>query len=335
MSVGTTGDLAVAYSLRQRNSDLKAEVQKLNEELTTGIAADLTKHLGGSFARLSSVERDMRILDGFKISIAEATQYSEAVQLRLSEIADMSQSFGGDLLTATAANGAAAPVNIAAEARMHFETVVATMNTQSAGRSLFAGDASDRAALIDSADILDEIRTVVGGLTDPVDIRDAIDTWFDDPAGFELFAYRGSATAIAPFRMSDTIEIGVDVRANDPAIRDVLRTLSYAAISDDTAISLAPIEEMELLRSAAEGLLTAQERIIGLQSSVGLAQEQITGWSVRNASERIGTEYAKSALLQVDPYETATRLEAAQFQMQSLYTVTVRLSQLSLVNFLR
>jgi flagellar hook-associated protein 3 FlgL len=37
----------------------------------------------------------------------------------------------------------------------------------------------------------------------------------------------------------------------------------------------------------------------------------------------------------VDPYEAATKLEAAQSQLEALYTVTARLSRLNLVDFLR
>jgi flagellar hook-associated protein 3 FlgL len=44
--------------------------------------------------------------------------------------------------------------------------------------------------------------------------------------------------------------------------------------------------------------------------------------------------FAKTGLLEIDPFEAATKLEEVQFQLQSLYSVTVRMSQLSLVKFL-
>ncbi len=81
-------------------------------------------------------------------------------------------------------------------------------------------------------------------------------------------------------------------------------------------------------------MLIAQDDVIALRADVGFVESRIEKVAARNAAEVTGLEFAKVALLEIDPYEAATRLEEAQFQLQSLYTVTVRMSQLSLVNFL-
>ena len=88
-------------------------------------------------------------------------------------------------------------------------------------------------------------------------------------------------------------------------------------------------------QTVAFGLVYAQQEVVGAQARVVIAQEQIEGWMLRTETEMVGMENARNSLLAVDPYETATRLEAAQFQLESLYTVTVRLSNMSLVNYLR
>ncbi len=335
MSVNSIGDLSMAFALRQRNTELKGDIQQFSQELSTGVTADLAEHLGGSYSRLTSIERDIRVLDGYSISIAEAQQYTDVVQARLTQIVDISSDFSNDLITANASQGAAARVALSDEARLHFDTIVDSLNSQSAGRSLFAGDATDQPALVDSATILAEIDTVISGLTSAGDIATAIDNWFTDPAGFDTFAYQGSSSGIAPFKMSDTVSVEVDLRANDASLKEVLQFLAAAAAADGAAVSLPQDEKDELIRTAAEGLLNAQGLIVSKQSKIGLAQEQIDGWSARTKTEQIGMEYAKGALLAVDPYETTTRLTAAQFQLESLYAVTVRLSEMSLVNFLR
>jgi flagellar hook-associated protein 3 FlgL len=46
-------------------------------------------------------------------------------------------------------------------------------------------------------------------------------------------------------------------------------------------------------------------------------------------------EIARADLVAIDPFEAATRMEAAQTQLETLYSVTARLSRLSLVDFLR
>jgi flagellar hook-associated protein 3 FlgL len=81
-------------------------------------------------------------------------------------------------------------------------------------------------------------------------------------------------------------------------------------------------------------MLQNQDDLTSLRAQIGFAEARIDSMATRNASESVSLEYAKGTLLAADPYETATRLEEVQFQLQSLYAVTVKTSQLSLVNFL-
>lgn len=335
MSISSLGDLAMAFALRQRSTEVKTEIQKLNLELASGAAADISDHLGGSYARLSSVERDIRVLDGYSVSISEAENYTDMVQLRLGQIADLSTDFMGKLLASDASNGTGAQTVLADEARLNFSTVIETLNSQSAGRNLFSGEDSNTPTFVDPDLILAELQNVVSTALTPSDAQLAIETWFDDPAGFEAFAYTGSANALAPFKMSDTVSVGADVRGTDPALKEVMKALAFVAVSDDATLGFSPQERSNLIQTAGLGLVNAQQQVVGTQARVGIAQEQIEGWMLRNETERVGMESARNSLLAVDPYETATRLEAAQFQLESLYTVTVRLSNMSLVNYLR
>lgn len=335
MGMSVTGDLAQAFALRQRNSELKQQIMQMNGELASGVAADIADHLGGSYARLTSVERDLRLLDAYRITIAEADQLADVTQRRLSQIADLSTDFAADLVSADASAGAAAGLALAKEARLHFDTIVSSLNSQSAGRSLFAGDATDQLPLLDADLILAELDTVIAGAGTAGAAIAAVATWFDDPAGFEAFAYQGSATAMSPFRMSDDVAVAIDVRANDPALRETLKSMAIAAVSSSATLGLPVSAQGDMLTAAAERLLSGHQQLVGVQSRLGIAQEQIENWKVRSETERIGTEFLKGALIGIDPYESATRLEAAQFQLESLYAVTVRLSQMSLVNYLK
>ncbi len=332
--MNTYGDMARAFGLRNQSTLLKTDIQRLNTELATGKAADLASHLGGSYARLTGIERDMRLLDGFQVSIAEAEQFTELMQARLGQIGEVASEFARGLVSGDASSSAATSDTLADASRMHFSSVVSMLNSEAAGRNLFAGDTTDVSPLIDGDAILAELETVVAGATTAADIQSALDAWFSSPTGYDTFAYAGSTTAMAPLKMSATASVAVDIRADNAALKDVLKGLAMAALVDAPGTSLSTIEKADLFRQSGEDLLSAENGLIGLQARLGTAQEQIERWSVRNQSEMAGLEYAKGALLSVDPYETATELQAAQFQLEGLYTVTVRLSQLSLVNFL-
>ena len=333
MTFSTLGDLAQAYSLRHRNTAIKHDIQRLNQELATGQAADLTKHLGGSYAELTGIERNMRLLEGYAINITEATQVTDVMQTRLEQVSTLTTDFSGDLITSLSSGSLATQDAFVQEAKLHFTTVVETLNSQSAGRFLFSGDATNTPALIDADAILAELDTVLSGATSHADIESRIDLWFADPGGFEAFAYTGGSAPLSGFRMSETSKVTVDIRANAGPIKEILAGFATVIASDAAVLSLE--DQKELRQKSATDLMTAQEGLVGLQAELGLAQEQIEKWTVQTNMSRTALDYAKGALLSVDPYERATELEAAQFQLESLYTVTVRLSQLSLVNFLR
>jgi flagellar hook-associated protein 3 FlgL len=335
MTMNTIGDTARAFGLRNQQTALKKDIQRLNTQLATGQTADIARHLGGSYARLTGIERDMRVLDGYKVSIAEATQFTELMQGRMGQMNDIAADFARDLIGGNATQGPSSAEALTAEGRLQFSSVVTMLNSEAAGRSLFAGDKTDVNPLVDADAFLGELETVVAGATTAADVETALDAWFASPAGFDSFAYQGSTTGLAPLKMSETASMSVDIRADDKVFKDILKGLAMAAMADAPGTSLSAGEKGKLFSQSGTALLTAESGLIGLAAKLGVAQEQIDQWSVRNQSELAGLQYAKGALLTVDPYETATELEAAQFQLESLYAVTVRLSQLSLVNFLR
>lgn len=335
MTFSSLGDMAQAFSLRQRNTQIKADIQRFNAELATGQASDLADHLGGSYSRLTSVERDIRILKGYEVSISEAEQLTDVMQVRLEQISQLSSDFAGNLITSVASGSAATRYALAEEAKVHFSTIVEVLNSQSAGRSLFSGDATDQPALLAPDAILTELENVLSGSTSLTEVESRINTWFADPLGFEAFAYLGGTSSISSFKMSETSSVGVDIRGNSNEIVGILKSFAKAAFSASDNLGLSPEDQNSLRTQSAKEMMSSQGNLVGLQAKLGLAQEQISAWGVRTQTERIGMDYAKGALLEVDPYKTATELQAAQFQLESLYTVTVRLSQLSLVNFLR
>lgn len=335
MSVNSLGDLARAFALRQQNTNLKLEIQKLNQELATGMTSDLADHLGGSYARLTGIEKDLRVREGYGVAIAEAEQFTELMQARLEQIGEITTDLARDLVAADASNSTVTGETLSTDAELQFKTIVSMLNSQAAGRTMFGGDATDRAALVDGTTLFSELETVVAGATTASDIETTLDTWFSNPAGFDTFAYSGSTTDLAPFNLSETTQVDLDIRADNQVLKDVLRSVAMAALANAPGTTLPTDEQSALFRSSGESLLTTERDLIVTQAKVGLAQEQISNWSVRNSTEISGLKLAKGTLLKIDPFDAATELEAAQFQLESLYAVTVRLSQLSLVNFLR
>lgn len=334
MSSTTLGDLSQSYSLRQRNVALRQQIGRLTEELASGQVADTRDVLSGNYSYLTDTQRRLDILNGYSVATTEAGLYAGDVQTALGVIEETGLQLSGSLLAAGTSAIGASGADTAAEARHALEAIVGASNTSSGGRYVLSGTATDRPPLPDAQMLLDALRSAVSGAATPDDLLTSAGAWFDDPAGFEATVYQGADTALAPFALSQTDSVALDVRVSDPKLREVLKLTAVAALADDPAFGFSVQDQSALFDRTGQALLTAQDNVIALRAGVGFAQARVDQISVRNAAERTSLEIAKTALLEVDPFEAATRLEEAQFQLQSLYSVTVRMSQLSLVNFL-
>ena len=335
MSGFSIGDLAQTFMLQRRGAALKAEMTRLNEELATGQVSDVKSVLAGNVSYLADIERDLKSLSGYRVAATEAAQFADSTQAALDRLdADV-----GDLGTAlvTTASSALGPVldQLSTDAAARLDAMVGTLNTTTGGRSLFAGAASDQLAVADADVIMTGVRAATAGQTTVSGIIQAARQWFDDPNGFAATAYSGASEDMARFRVAKDETIGVQLKADDDVFRDVLMHTAVAALAADPAFSLSTAERQDLLVQTGSSLSSARSNLTATQANVGASQARLETLITRNATEETTLNYAKGALLQADPYETATELEAVQFQLQSLYTITARMSDLSFVNFIR
>ncbi len=334
MNSVSLGDLSQSFLTQKRSVALRDAMAKLTDELSSGKVSDVKDVLAGNHNYLSDLERSMEILQGYSVANSEMSYFTATMQVSLTRVQDFAGQLGLDLILA-----GGGPVGVIAgspseNATTQLQGMMNALNSDIAGRSLFAGTATDRPPLASAETLIDALRTVVAGAGGPEDILNAAQNWFADPAGFDTVIYEGSDTALAPFSLSETERVSLDVRANDPAIKDTLLFTSVAALADDPALGLSVSEQSELFEVTGLGLQSNQDGLTDLRSAIGVVEARIEMISVRNEAEETSVEFARNALLLADPFETATELENVQFQLQSLYSVTVRSSQLSLVNFL-
>lgn len=333
MNSFSLGDLAQTFMLQRRGAALKAEMARLNEEVATGQVSDIKSVLDGNVAYLTDIERNLKSLQAYRVATSEAAQFTDAVQLSLERIDTSVGSLGATLLTKSA--NAIAPIldQFAKEAESELATIVSALNTTSAGRALFGGNATDQSPVEGVEPILTGLRVAVAGLTSTQDIIDAADLWFNDPAGFTAVVYNGGDSTLEPFRLGNGETVSSPWTANDPILRDTLKNVALAAISDD--IILNDDTRRALLQDTGGALIKSQGELVTIRANVGTVQARIDALTTRNATEESALLIAKGALVRADPFDAATELEAVQFQLQSLYAITARMSDMSFVNFIR
>lgn len=335
MSSISLGDLAQSFMLQRRGIELRQDMARYSEQLTTGRVSDVREVASGNFSFINGIERDLRNLEAYRVVGTEAAQFATATQLQLERVQDSAMDLGTSLLSL--ANLPAGPQLLqgATEARGKLETIVATLNEDLAGRSLFSGVDTDVEPISSAADILSQLETAVAGATSVATIRAAAEAWFDSPTGFDATVYNGADTDLAPFSLTDTEDVNISVRADNDAIKDILLNTALVALSDSPTLGLGLGLQAEIQNDVGANLVATQQDIIGLRGTIGSAQERIEVLTARNAAEETALEYARADFLAVDPFEAATKLEDIQFRLESLYTITARMSDLSLVNFIR
>ncbi|MBB97819.1 MAG: flagellar hook protein [Rhodobacteraceae bacterium] len=334
MSQFTIGDLAQSTMMRLQSTRMKTELTKLTEELSTGIVADIGTHLGGDVGFYADVENNLRLLDAFDLAANEASHFADVTQSTLDRIAARLGSSVESTLPATTTAYQEVRDHAAKDARNDLETIVAALNSTTAGRSLFAGAATDTTPLVGPTDFLDTLKAALPPITDPASLVTAINDWFDDPAGYDTIAYQGSTNDIAPVMIAKDSSVQMAVRADAEQFKEVLKGLSLSALATDSDWGFDIDEQIEVFDAAASVMLNAQSSLTSLQADIGAAQERIESAKTRNAAARIGFEQARTTLVGADAFETATRLDDVQVRLESLYAVTARMSRLSLLNYI-
>lgn len=332
MTAVSLGDLARTFMLRRQNVALKSEAQRLSLEVVTGTAADVRKKVGGDLGPIGGIDSSLAILAARKSVTSEASLIATGMQTALSAIDTAASALALDL-TSHGANGSAMTIDqIGAEAQEAFRSAISALNTRIGDRSIFAGNRPQSAAVADADTILAALDAAILGATTAEDVELAISNWFDDAGGYA--AQTAAGDPLAPISVSATATVRLTVTADDSVLKDTLKGLAMAAMLDRGAVATSPTERATLARVAGDRLLQGQVSRVDQLARVGLAQEKIDEAATANAAETTSLQIARTDVLGVDGYETATRLEATQTQIETLYSLTSRLSRMSLVDYL-
>ena len=335
MSLTSIGDLARGLTLRTRSAEIKNQIETLSYELSFGRVQDLTGHLDGDYSHLLDLDRSLSRLDAFKVSSAEASLFTDAMQLSLNTVAGAVDGITSSLLSFGTSNQAVTHENASSQARNELDSIMSALNTRAGGRSLYSGTATDVSPLSSADTLIAALQTELTGATTVADIRQRAEDWFNDPAGFDAMIYQGSDTNLAPMQVAENENVSIPIKATDPAIKAALRDVAVAAVISDSGLNVPTDQRTALFKELGVDLANTKDQLVRLRADVGATQARIDQAQTRNSAARTSLQSSRNTLTAADPYETATQLKTVQFQLESLYSVTVRNANLSLVKFLR
>lgn len=329
-------DLASSMQLQRNNSSIKSSLFETGQKLATNELSVSEISDAGNIQKLFGFDRSLELIQRHKQATDAGRIRLDSMQTILGNIRDIAANVGLGVLGAVNGSNAGSTIIEANGAVPALESVVSMLNSNIAGQSLFSGAATDRAPLVPAAQIQGDIDAIVAGSPDAVTALAAIDGYFTSPTGgFATTAYTGSASNAPDIRISETERVSVPVRADTSAIRETIRNLTIIAAVANGGFPGSPTDQKTLLLDAANQNLMTSDGLIQLREKTGYDQERLETAAARNEAERSRFMVARIEIANADPYETASKFQELQGQLEKMYTVTSRLSQLTLTNFLR
>lgn len=334
MTINSIGDMAHHLMLRSRSVTLSNQVATLTQELSSGKVSDTAKHLNGDVGELLALGRDVSRAKIYQTATREAGILASAVQTGLTQVGSTVKDYGASLLQIGDGLTNISTEALSDKAEIALGAIISALNTSAAGQNLFSGTATNRTALQSTDTMMAALSDVVSDAQTAGEVVTAVESWFDDPDGFQSTMYSGSQAARDPIRIGPDDQIRLGMKADDPLFRDLMKTVAIGALSGSPDLSLSDAERHSLLTGAGKRLPSAADDLTALQAQVGGVEARIEEVGARHAATLSSLEMARTTMLRADPYETAVELEQVQFQLQSLYTLTARNARFSLLSYL-
>lgn len=336
MKISNVGDLAQSMMLRRDTARVKADLDRLTGEMTSQRITDLNTALKGQFGPLAGIGRSLALAEAHVASNATAARFAEGQQLALGAVHELAQAAGPALFGSVAPGSEVQHSVVAGQSGQQFRQALSFLNTQMENKSLFGGAALDGPALADAETILADLENALAGVVGPADALDVVRDWFDAPGGgFDTVAYLGANSPMSDIVISDGESAQLATTAADAALRDTLRGFALGALLDRGLFAGDMSARQAVMQSAGETLLTASDGLTVRRAEIGFAEARIEAARIRSEAEIGVLRTARAALTEVDPFETALRLQEVQLQLETIYAVTARVSYMSLAQVLR
>lgn len=321
---------------------IRTRIAAAQSEMVTGRLADPVSELGAGRGQAISWEGEADRLDRVRETNALTAGRLDATATALGRLRETGEGLVRTLVAAT--SGGLDRDFLAGAAAAARQDATGVLNMTFDGAHLFAGVTSDVAPIRDGAEAAAALEArFAAAFGHPSDdpsaraiapdeaaafARDAAD-WLAGP-GWALVCDASDEPVTARIAPGERIDASVSANAT-PA-----RQLFAAAFVAERLFG-AELDDEGLAASGEALLGTAASSAAGLaraEGTSGLAQARVERADARLAEDADALRALARQTLGVDPFEAAQRLNADVVQLETAYTLTARLSELSLMRFL-
>lgn len=317
----------------QRNiSDLQVRLVQAQEQVTTGKKGRQFAALGPDVARSVSLRAESDRLEAYRNNIAVVGPRIDGAIESIEQINDVALSVRDELIRSTtyAADENSGTTRLNTLARQAFDEVVSALNTRADNRYVFSGQEIDTEPVQGLQDIEAEITTLYGPNPTDADLTE----YFETNAAYSLLANAVGQDDLS-VRVDEARDLSYALGADNPSAGRVLKGLYIAAT---TGYDPATYDQtVQNAISALETGLNGDDTVAGLnneQARLGVVRSTLHDISARHQEELLLLEEQIGEVEDVDVAEAITRFETLTSQIEAAFTVTSRVYNLSLTNFL-
>ncbi|MCV0393766.1 MAG: flagellar hook-associated family protein [Rhizobiaceae bacterium] len=339
---------SISDNLRLSLQKMQSELMKAEKEVSTGRLADPGVSLGALSSRSVTLSRDIARLETIVDSNTMISSRLSSTQDAIGQMSSLAESL---LSTLTAsASGNAQPNVLRQDGQSSLRTLTAILNSSLNGEYLFAGVNTDvqpiadyeaagapSKAAFDAAFMshfgFDKNNPAAATIT-KADMTTFMDTVVEPMFMGADWTTDWSSATDQP--ITSRIAINESASTSVSANESGFRKLAMAATM------IAEFFSGNIGQAAREAVIDKSVNLVG--SSVAdladlAARTGIVEQRVKAASERLDMQIdiftnGISDLEAVDPYEASTRISTLLGQIETSYTLTARIQQLSLVRYL-
>lgn len=332
-------------SPRSTLDKLQSEIVKANKEVVTGRHSDVGLALGRTTGKTLSLRQERAALDALTDSNASATLRLKTTSAALDQVRTVTDNFRNSLIgmQVTAQD---VPL-IKSQAKAGLEKMIASLNEQTGGQYLFGGTNSKVAPLKgyepDAKDKINQAFFTAFGF----DQSDAAQVAAITPEEMEefikdylkpLFANEWNDTwSVASDQniqsmISPTERVATSTNANEEGFRQIV--MGYVMVFELGIEHLNDQTREYLLNTVIGTLAEGVSEVTQVQADLGTAQRKIDDANERMSLQKAFFEERIMNYEAVDPAEAKIRVDQISTQIQTAYSLTVQLNQLSLTKYL-
>lgn len=362
MKTSFISSLSIQTTMRYAVAKAQQDMVAAQQEVTTGRHADVGVALGATTSRSLDLTRDVLRIKSMLTTNSLATQRLESSEEALSKMSGLGQKILDSLIgiggSSDATNLSVARTSI----QSALDTFASFANTSVNGEYLFAGINSDVKPFENVAEAGSAAQVAFDAeLTKFLAGSSRSDMTEQDMSDFlDLMEAKFDGSSLLTYPTHDTPNVGTDFwaayvsNASDENMKsritqsEIVETSTNSNTEGMRKFVLTSLISMEFLTNdisdEARSVVTtraqayigqAMSSLTGERARLGLSAERVKKADETLEAQQKIIEVHLNDLESVDAYEASTRVKGLEALVETAYTLTARLQQLSLVNFLR